>query len=140
MCHIVQFNPQQRAHFTQIFNRPSSRSRAKLTISGVDFRAKFYQLLYNKPVSLKGRVVKGCGAYFITLVDEPFVALKDCFDVAKIALLRGLNQLLELAHVSPQLALPLHTQQEWLLKRFRDPAQETGCVSAVDQPVIVGKR
>jgi hypothetical protein len=33
--------------------------------------------------------------------------------------------------------LSLHREQERLLKRFRDPAQKTRGVGAIDQPVIV---
>src|ERR1700681_555226 len=36
--------------------------------------------------------------------------------------------------------LSLHTQQEWLLKRLRDPAQKTRGIGAIDQPVIVRER
>src|SRR5579863_515205 len=36
--------------------------------------------------------------------------------------------------------LALYRQQERLLKGFRDPAQETGCVRTVDEAVIVGQR
>ena len=38
------------------------------------------------------------------------------------------------------LILSLHRQQEWLLERFRDPAQEARRIGAVDQAMIVGKR
>jgi hypothetical protein len=33
--------------------------------------------------------------------------------------------------------LPLNRKQEWLLEGFRDPAQKTRGVGAIDQPVIV---
>src|SRR2546423_7659441 len=36
--------------------------------------------------------------------------------------------------------LPLHRQQERLLKRLGDPAQEARRIGAVNQPMIVGKR
>src|SRR5258708_7865707 len=36
--------------------------------------------------------------------------------------------------------LSLNGQQEWLLEGFRDPAQETRGVGAIDQPVIVRER
>src|SRR6266850_248884 len=36
--------------------------------------------------------------------------------------------------------LSLNRQQEWLLESFRDPAQETRGVGAIDQPVIVRER
>src|SRR5882757_11238021 len=36
--------------------------------------------------------------------------------------------------------LSLNGQQEWLLESFRNPAQETRGVGAIDQPVIVRER
>src|SRR5882757_2637504 len=36
--------------------------------------------------------------------------------------------------------LSLYRQQEWLLKRLRNPAQEAGGVGAVDQAMVVGER
>src|SRR6478609_5000955 len=36
--------------------------------------------------------------------------------------------------------LSLHRQQERLLKGFRDPAQESGRIGAIDQAMIVGER
>src|SRR6266851_4820196 len=36
--------------------------------------------------------------------------------------------------------LSLNRQQERLLKRFRDPAQKTRGIGAIDQPVIVRER
>ena len=37
-------------------------------------------------------------------------------------------------------SLSLYRKKEWLLKSFGDPAQESGCIRAVDQPVIIRKR
>src|SRR5215467_11768996 len=36
--------------------------------------------------------------------------------------------------------LSLHREQEWLLERLRDPAQEAGSVGPVDQTMVVGER
>ena len=39
MSKVVQLNPEESTHFSQIFDRPARRSRAEFTVGGVDVGA-----------------------------------------------------------------------------------------------------
>ena len=39
MCKVIQFNCEESAHFSQVFDRPPRRSCPELRVSGIDIRA-----------------------------------------------------------------------------------------------------
>ena len=95
---VGKLNSQKATHFAQILNRPTRRSRTKLSVGGVDFRAVLNQELSHQPVSAKCRVVKCRRTEFVLLVNKFRMVVNDGSDIFNCASFCRLNQLLEITH------------------------------------------
>ena len=141
MGEIFQFDAQESAHLSQIFNGPTSGRCPKPRVLSIDVSASTHQFLHHSAMPGEGRIVKGGGASCIPLIDKISVRIEDGSSRREITALCGVNQGLQFVHETPaQLVSSLHREQEWLFERFGNPAQEAGSVGSVDEAMIVGKR
>jgi hypothetical protein len=98
MCNVAQFNPQESAHFSQVLNRPTRRSRAESAISGIHIRASSDQRLHDRSMPSERGVVKDRSSQLIPFVNEFRVAFENAYNICKVATLYGLNQLFQMSH------------------------------------------
>jgi hypothetical protein len=92
---IGKLDCQKTAHFAEVLDSPTGRSRAEFVVTDIDIRSFFYQQPDYRTVSAKGGVMKRRGAQLISPVDKFGMTLQDGSDLCDVSLFGSLNELLE---------------------------------------------
>jgi hypothetical protein len=98
---VIQFNPQESAHLSQVFNRPPRRRRAEFAVRRVDVRALLHQCSNDIAMSAKGRMVKRGSAQLVFLVDKLRLPLRNGSNIRYVTTFCGLDEFLEVTHGTP---------------------------------------
>jgi hypothetical protein len=122
---IGELNSQEPSHFTQVLDRPASRSRAELVIGAIDVCAPFEQQLNHLALSIERRVMKGRGARFVWLIRESRIGVKNRSDTIHLPLLYCLDQVRHVVYRNPPSGARLARSG----RRFQSTISTAGCKS-----------